>query len=149
MAFPNVGGEAHRLRRNSQRYGDQATWGDAHVARHRHRPFAREPRLARFFDIRVPSPGDAYTVNAGAMDFNDDAEPFASRHAPSLRAISDLGDPQSSVFIHSGGQSSNPLSAHYRNFATAWAQGDYVPMITERARIEAAGAARLVLAPPR
>ena len=56
-------------------------WGEAHVARHRHRPFTREPWLARFFDIRVPSAGDAYTVNAGAIDFNDEAEPFANRHA--------------------------------------------------------------------
>src|SRR5687767_8233634 len=105
------------------------TWGEAHVARHRHRPFTREPWLARIFDIRVPSGGDAYTVSAGAMDFNDEAEPFANRHAPSMRAISDLADPQASVFIHSGGQSGNPLSSHYRKFTKLWAGGEYVPMI--------------------
>jgi penicillin G amidase len=130
-----------------QRYGEDWKWGEAHVARHRHRPFSREPWLARFFDIRVPSAGDAYTVNAGAMDFHDEAEPYANRHAPSLRAISDLADPQASVFIHSGGQSGNPLSPHYRDFAPAWARGDYVPMVTERARLEAAGVQRLVLTP--
>jgi penicillin G amidase len=130
-----------------KRYGAELKWGEAHVARHRHRPLAREPRLARIFDIRVPSSGDAYTVNAGAMDFNDEAEPYANRHAPSLRAISDLADPQASVFIHSGGQSGNPLSAHYRNFAGAWARGEYVPMLTERARLQAGGVERLVLAP--
>jgi penicillin amidase len=95
----------------------------------------------------VPSAGDAYTVNAGAVDFNDQAEPFANRHAPSLRAISDLAEPQASVFIHSGGQSGNPLSPLYRNFTAAWARGDYVPMITERARLEADGIQRLVLTP--
>jgi len=131
------------------RYGNDWRWGEAHVARHRHRPFTREPWLARLFDIRVPSAGDAYTVNAGAVDFNSDSEPFANRHAPSLRAISDLADPQASVFIHSGGQSGNPLSAHYRNFAAAWARGEYVPMITERRRLEAAGVQRLVLSPRR
>jgi penicillin amidase len=129
------------------RYGNDWKWGEAHVARHRHRPFTREPWLARIFDIRVPSAGDAYTVNAGAVDFNDEAEPFANRHAPSLRAISDLADPQASVFIHSGGQSGNPLSAHYRNFAAAWARGEYVPMLTERRRLEADGVQRLVLEP--
>lgn len=122
-------------------------WGTAHAARHRHRPFARQAWLARIFDISVPSPGDAYTVNAGATDFNDELEPYANRHAPSLRAISDLADPQASVFIHSGGQSGNPLSPHYRNFAAAWARGEYVPMLTERSRLEAAGLQRLVLAP--
>jgi penicillin amidase len=81
------------------------------------------------------------------MDFHDEAEPFANRHGPSLRAISDLADPQASVFIHSGGQSGNPLSRHYDNFAEAWARGDYVPMITDRTRLEADGIQRLVLLP--
>jgi len=130
-----------------RRYGDDRTWGQVHVARHRHRPFTAEPWLARFFDIRVPSGGDAYTVNAGAMDFNSNWEPFANRHAPSLRQIVDLGDAQASVFIHSGGQSGHPLSSHYSNFAAPWARGEYVPMVTERRRVEADGAQRLVLVP--
>jgi penicillin amidase len=130
-----------------KRYGTDWNWGQAHVARHRHRPFASAPWLARIFDISVPSAGDAYTVSAGAMDFHDEAQPYANRHAPSLRAISDLADPQASVFIHSGGQSGNPLSPLYRNFTAAWARGDYVPMITERARLEADGVQRLVLTP--
>ncbi len=130
-------------------YGKDPAWGEAHVARHRHRPFTRQPWLARVFDIRVPSGGDAYTVNVGAMDFNDEAEPFANRHAPSLRMVADLGAPQDSVFIHSGGQSGNPLSAHYRAFAEPWARGEYVPMVSERRRLEAGGVQRLVLAPRR
>ena len=130
-----------------RRYGEDLKWGEAHVARHRHRPFARQEWLARIFDIRVPSGGDAYTVNAGAMDFGDEAEPFANRHAASLRAITDLSDVQSSVFIHSGGQSGNPLSAHYRDFSELWARGEYVPMTTDRARLEADGVQRLLLKP--
>jgi len=129
------------------RYGSDWKWGQVHVARHRHRPFTRQPWLARLFDISVPSAGDAYTVNAGAMDFHSDAEPFANRHAPSLRQIVDLADLQASVFIHSAGQSGHPLSAHYRDFAPAWARGEYVPMVTERARLEAGGVQRLVLVP--
>ena len=45
---------------------------------------------------------------------NDDAEPFANRHAASLRAIYDLSDLEKSLYIHSGGQSGNPLSEHYK-----------------------------------
>jgi penicillin amidase len=123
------------------------SWGEAHVARHRHRPFSRHEWLAPLFDIRVPTGGDAYTVNAGAMDFNDEAEPFANRHAASMRTIIDWGDPQGSLFIHSGGQSGNPLSTHYRDFTAAWARGDYVPMVTDRRRLEADGVQRLVLVP--
>jgi len=135
-----------------RRYGaDPARWkwGEAHPAHHAHRPFSRVPWLAPVFDISVPSVGDAYTINVGRSDFDDPSEPFASRHAASLRAIYDLADPQASVFIHSGGQSGNPLSAHYRSFTAAWARGDYIPMITERPRLEKAGVQRLVLAPRR
>ena len=130
-----------------RRYGDDLNWGRAHFAWHRHRPFTQQDWLAGTFDIRVPSGGDAYTVNAGAMDFNAGGAPFANRHGASLRQIADLADPQASMFIHSGGQSGNPLSAHYRNFTDAWARGEYVPMMTDRARIEAQGVERLVLVP--
>jgi penicillin amidase len=133
-----------------RRYGDDParwTWGEAHEARLRHRPFSRSAWLRGYFDISVPSGGDGYTINRGEMDYSDEAEPFANRHASSLRAIYDLADPQASVFIHPGGQSGNPMSPHYRSLAPLWARGDYVPMITERARLEAAGAQRLVLKP--
>jgi penicillin G amidase len=130
-----------------RRYGDGAVWGAAHEARLRHRPFSRVAGLNRIFDIRVPSGGGSYTINRGAMDWGDEDEPFANRHASSLRAIYDLADPQASVFIMPGGQSGNPLSAHYRDLAPLWARGEYLPMISERARLEAAGVQRLVLKP--
>ncbi len=134
-----------------RRYGPERVkwrWGEAHVAHHQHRPFARVPWLAPFFDIRVATPGDAFTVNTGRSDFDQD-EPFANRHAASLRALYDLADPQASLFIHSGGQSGNPLSIHYRAFTAAWARGEFVPMVTERKRLEAAGVQRLALVPRR
>jgi penicillin amidase len=133
-----------------RRYGDNPDrwrWGTAHEARLRHRPLSRNAWLRRHFDIVVPTGGDSYTINVGRMDFADEAEPYSNRHAASFRAVYDLADPEASVFIHPGGQSGNPLSSHYRDFAPLWAQGDYVPMITERARLEAAGAQRLVLTP--
>ena len=69
------------------------------------------------------------------------------RHASSLRAIYDLADPQASLFIMPGGQSGNPLSPHYRDLAGPWARGEYLPMMSDRARLEAAGIRRLVLKP--
>jgi len=131
------------------RYGEPRNWkwGEAHEARLRHRPFTRERWLRRWFDVVVASPGDAYTVNVGRSDFQDDADPYGNRHAASLRAIYDLADPQASLFIHPGGQSGNPLSTHYRAFAAAWARGEYVPMVTDRARLERQGVQRLVLTP--
>ena len=133
-----------------QRYGGNMgrwRWGEAHEARLRHRPFSRDTLLRHWFDVAVASPGDAYTVNVGRSDFQDDAEPYSNRHAASLRAIYDLADPQASLFIHPGGQSGNPLSPHYRSFTNAWALGEYAPMLTDRARLEAQGVQRLVLTP--
>jgi penicillin amidase len=132
-----------------QRYGAPAgwKWGEAHVAHHRHRPLSRQRWLAPFFDFAVPTPGGTYTVNVGRYDMNDPVAPFANHHAPSLRMLCDLADPERSLFIHSGGQSGNPLSSHYRSFTAAWARGEYVPMVSDRARLEAAGVQRLVLVP--
>jgi len=123
------------------------TWGEAHPAQHRHRPCSRQPWLAQFFDIDVPTGGDAYTIDAGRSDFSDEAAPYASRHGPGYRAIYDLANPEASLFIQSTGQSGNPLSPHYRSFADAWARGEYIRMVTDRERLEAEGAQRLVLAP--
>ena len=124
-------------------------WGEAHLARHEHRPFGRQALLARWFDIRFPTPGDPYTVNVGRSNFNDDAQPFANRHAASLRAIYDLADPEQSLFIHSGGQSGNRLSPHYDAFTRAWANNEYIRMTTTRAALEAQPHALLRLTPGR
>jgi penicillin amidase len=110
-----------------KRYGEDMAawhWGAAHYARHEHRPFGRVAWLAPFFDINVPTPGDVYTVNVGRNNFNDEAQPFANRHAASLRAIYDLSDLEKSLYIHPGGLSGNLLSPHYEAFTEAWAKGE-------------------------
>lgn len=133
-----------------KRYGGDMAgwrWGKAHYALHEHRPFDRVRWLAPLFDISVPSGGDPYTVNVGRNRMEDEARPFANTHAPSLRAIYDLSDLDNSLYIHSGGQSGNVLSPLYKTFTRAWARGDYIPMVTERKKIEAGGVRRLVLEP--
>jgi len=123
----------------AKRYGTDTSrwrWGDAHIARHEHRPFGRQPLLAKLFDITVPSPGDAFTVNVGRSNLNDEAQPFANRHAASLRAIYDLSDLEKSLYIHSGGQSGNVLSEHYKAFTEAWAKNEYIPMHAKRATLD-------------
>lgn len=133
-----------------ERYGEDVSawrWGAAHFARHEHRPLGRVRWLAPWFEIAAPTPGDAYTVNVGRNRMADEARPFANVHAASLRAIYDLGTPDNSLYIHSGGQSGNVLSSHYKTFTEAWARGEYIPMVTDRRKIEAAGVKRLVLQP--
>ena len=60
----------------------------------------------------------------------DQAEPFASVHAASYRALYDLADLERSRFVASTGQSGNPLSSHYRDLSSLWADGRTIPIAT-------------------
>ena len=46
--------------------------------------------------------------------------------------VYDFGQPERSVFVVSTGQSGNPLSSHYEDYAEPWRDGRYLPMLTER-----------------
>ncbi|WP_374305061.1 penicillin acylase family protein [Ferrovibrio sp.] len=130
------------------RYGSDISrwrWGDAHHTRAPHRPFSNIPALRRFFEVGTPSPGDTFTVNVGRNDLADDKEPYANRHAASLRAIYDLADLNRSQFMHSTGQSGHPLSPNYGNFAAPWAAVQYIPMSLRPADIEAGALGRVRL----
>ena len=116
------------------RYGPDRTkwrWGPAHFAVGEHRPFGVVPSLAPYFNVEVPSPGGDYTLNRGKMDY-DQEPPFANRHASSYRAIYDFADLERSLYIHTTGQSGNPLSPFYRSFADRWAKVDYIEIATRR-----------------
>ena len=121
-------------------------WGKAHMAIAEHRPFSKIPLLADWFELRVPSPGDTYTVNVGRPTIRDEKDPFANRHAASLRALYDLGDLENSRFIHSTGQSGNRLSPLYAHYLQRWVDVAYVPMRMERSAFEKnrLGALRLI-----
>jgi penicillin amidase len=122
-------------------------WGDAHVAHSEHRPFSRQPWLATLFDVRIPIPGDTYTVNTGRYSLRNRKEPFASDHAVSLRALYDLADPENSRFMHATGQSGNLLSPLYRNFAQPWSEVKYIPLKTSRTAVEQERTGTLKLRP--
>jgi penicillin amidase len=133
-----------------QRYGTDINgwrWGEAHVAVSEHRPFGKVPLLARLFDLRVPSPGDTYTVNVGRYNLRDEKEPFASHHAASLRALYDLSDLEKSRFIHSTGESGNLLSPLYRNLMQRWVDVGYIPMKMVRTEVEKGQLGTLTLEP--
>ncbi len=87
--------------------------------------------------------GEKETVKAGGFDVADGERPFAQNHG----AVYDLGEPEASVFIISTGQSGNPLSPHYDDYAEAWRDGRYLPMLTGRARVEEDALGTLVLRP--
>ena len=106
----------------------QWTWGMAHNARSVHKPFGNVPLLARFFDLRVPTGGDTFTVNVGQYWANDEKLPFANRHAASMRTLFDLADLEKSQFIYQTGQSGLVFSSRYRDMSQQWSKVEYRPL---------------------
>ncbi|WP_393940263.1 penicillin acylase family protein [Piscinibacter sakaiensis] len=106
-------------------------WGRAHQARSEHRPFSQVGPLARLFELRVPSGGDTFTINAARVTLKADprtGERYLNEHGPSLRALYDLADPARSRFIQSTGQSGFFFSPHYRDFVARWQRVEDVPV---------------------
>ncbi len=106
----------------------QWAWGRAHVALSAHKPFGNVPWLARFFDVRVPTGGDTFTINVGQYWPNGEATSFANRQAASLRTVYDLADLENSRFIYQTGQSGLVFSSRYRDMRDSWAALQYRPL---------------------
>ena len=104
---------------------NQWHWGAWHPAISSHKPFGKVPGLSALFDVRVESPGDLFTVNVGQYWANDKKEPFANRHAASMRAIYDLSSEGQGLFIYQTGQSGHVFSTRSRDMAKQWARGEY------------------------
>lgn len=108
----------------------------------------------------------ALSRTAAASDQGWDIGPFAlggSRSTPmlasyrmtdfrvtagaSVRLVIDVGQWDNSVCINSPGQSGDPRSPHYRDLASRWANGDYVPLVYSDASVDAHTARRIILLP--
>ncbi len=103
-------------------------WGQAHPALSSHKPFGNVKAFAPWFDVSVPSAGDAFTVNVGQYWTNSASMPFASRHAASMRAVYDLSNLENSEFIYQAGQSGHPFSRRYQSMRDEWAQVQLRPL---------------------
>jgi penicillin G amidase len=120
-------------------------WGQAHYAHSDHAILTGTP-LGRFFDIKIPNGGDAFTVNAARFGIGNE-EPFTQTNGPGYRALYDLSNLDNSLFIHTTGQSGNPLSGHYKDFAETWRDGKYIPMTMKREEVEKGKIGTLILNP--
>jgi penicillin amidase len=120
-------------------------WGDLH-----HAHFV--PAAAAFGDAAMkaklshgpaPIPGSAFTVANATYRMND----FAMTNGASVRMVMDVGAWDNSLIINTPGQSGDPESPHYADLFPLWANGDYVPMLWSRDRIEAAAEQVIELVP--
>ncbi len=121
-------------------YGPDAgawRWGDAHRARFPHLLLSRLPAIGPLFDLNVAAAGDYYTLDRAAPAVDDaTGAVFDDVHGASLRVVVDLADPDRSLFQVAVGQSGNPVSPHYADFAPLWRDGRYVTMVgVEKARL--------------
>jgi penicillin G amidase len=114
-------------------YGPDRTnwrWGNAHRARFPNPLLSRIPLVAAWVDLALPTDGDNFTLNRASPRVDDPTGArFDDVHGASLRAIFDLADLDRSRFVIAGGQSGNPFSAHYADFAALWRDGQYVTMV--------------------
>ena len=130
-----------------QRLGEQPStwrWGRLHTVYFTHGA-ARTPELRTLLNVGpFEMPGDGFTPNNTGQNFR-----FSYRQVAvaSYRQVVDLGNPDASLSIHTIGQSGQPESPHYADYAPLWSRGQYHPMLFGRAAVEAACEAKLVLEP--
>ena len=77
----------------------------------------------------------------------DEERPLAQNHGAGYRAVYDLAEPERSLFVIGTGQSGNPLSSRYEDYAEPLRDGRYLPMLTDRSHIEEDALGTLVLEP--
>ncbi len=112
----------------------QWQWGKSHVALSTHRPLGQVPVLKDWFNVKVASSGDPFTVNVGQYWPSEAYLPFATRHAASMRAIYDLSNLEDSLFIYQTGQSGLVWDSDYRNLREPWSKGEYRNLTTKNAK---------------
>jgi len=120
---------ADAVRLLSETYGSDIAgwrWGDAHKARFGHPLFDRIPVLRDLMHDPIATDGDNFTVNRATARIDFESVAYPDVHGAGLRVVFDLADLDRSQFIIAGGQSGNPLSAHYGDQIGRWRDGRYI-----------------------
>jgi penicillin amidase len=98
----------------------------------------------RFNRGPYPASGATSVVNAVGWDA---VEGYDVNWLPSMRMLVDLQDLTRSRTIHTTGQSGHADHEHYLDMAPLWLAGETVPMLWDRADIEADAEAVMILVP--
>jgi penicillin G amidase len=114
-------------------------WGRVHTVEFSH-PFGQANALFRWiFNRSVQAGGASETVTQNGYLAT---EPFKGVWGPVYRMLADLGDPASSRWQLTTGQSGQPGSAHYDDMIEGWRTGKTNPVYLEEHEVRAAGGAK-------
>lgn len=121
-------------------------WDRLHIAVFPHQPLDQAGPLRSLFSRDLPHGGGLETVNPGAYG-RDPA--FVQTGVPGYRQIIDLAAPDTSRFIHAGGQSGHFLSPHYADYLSNWQAVTYRTLRFTRDSVASGPTATLRLEPAR
>ncbi|MFB3915648.1 MAG: penicillin acylase family protein [Terriglobales bacterium] len=122
------------------------TWGSLHHETLTHAlSSAVSPSLQAILNVGpLPQSGDGYTVHATSYRLSD----FNQTSGASYREVMDVGKWDNSFTLNNPGQSGDPNSPHYQDLFPLWDEGQFVPMLFSRGKIEQATETKFVLHPP-
>lgn len=131
------------------RFGDRPQdwqWGKAHTVIFPNQTLGRSGiRLIESIFNRGPYPVDG--ASAAVNNTGGPSESFTVSSGPSWRLIADLSDLRRSLAIHTTGQSGHAFHPHYDDMIPLWLNGDYHPLIWQRADAQQQADGVLVLTP--
>lgn len=109
-------------------------------------PFGTKRPMDRIFNLGpLAFGGDATTIPQASVDFG---RPLHNAIGiPNMRMVVDVGAWEKSRWVIAGGQSGNPMSAHYADMLGPWMRGDGVAIGWSPEDVERAAVARLELLP--
>ncbi len=130
-----------------ERLGDDETdweWGTIHLAEFESNPLGLSDieTLEGIVNRYVPVAGSPVTVNVAHT-----SEDFIVEWGVSERVIYDTSDWDSSLSIHTTGQSGHPYSPDYDSMTELWGTVGYKPMLWSREAVENASVSKLILTP--
>ena len=141
----SLGASTTELRR---RFGDDPhhwQWGNIRPLELKH-PVGRNRWLAPVFNLPpIPCAGDTNTVFQTGTDTRNPAGPPLV--CPSMRMVLDVGNWDENLFVLPGGQSGNPLSPHYSDQLTLWAEGKGITIPWSPGKVERVSVSSLTLSP--
>ena len=124
----------------------QWTWDKVHTLEHGH-PIGQVEMFRSFFNVGpFPVYGTREVINNMFFPYTSDGRNKVSS-GPSTRRIVDFSDIENSMSILPTGQSGNPFSAHYKDQAQMFINGEFRKMMMNKEEIMSTSKSLLKFSP--